>query len=295
MSRILFVILVGFFSMNSCQNLDSNLFNPYTDIDAYLLDEYEGEREFHIDEKYTVDEDEITHFTAPSAYGFELATIQGIYLGDLNTLAEDTIIVYCHGNKGHMDFYWDRLKLLYYTGGKSNYGALMMDYRGFGLSDGTISEPALASDVSACIDWLIEKGAQDKNMILYGFSLGSIPAVQICAENDFNPLKLILEAPIGNIDVMVQGGSSLSMPASFFTDIEADNIERIKGVEEPLLWIHGTNDTYLPLNTHGQPIFENHGGTEKQKLLVDEGDHGTTPFVMGVEAYMDALHGFIIQ
>jgi alpha/beta superfamily hydrolase len=280
-------------SLYSCQKLDSNLFSADNSIETYLWDDYPGDREFHIGPDFPVPENEFHTFSVESVYQSDRATIQGVYLGDLATIQEDTIIVYCHGNTGHMDFYWERMKLLYYTGEKSRYGVLMMDYRGFGLSEGTVNEAALAHDVAACIDWLTGQGASEDKLILYGFSLGSIPAVQICRELNYNPAKLILEAPIGNIDAMVQGGSSLSMPASYFVEIEADNIERIREVNEPMLLIHGLADSFLPYPVHGQPLFENHPGPVKMQVLVPEGEHGDTPAVYGLEEYRKSLDEFI--
>jgi len=287
------IFLIVIISVASCQKLDDNLFSADNSIESYKWDDYQGEREFHIGDGFPVDQSEFHTFSVSSDYNGDVEKIEAIYLGDLNSISEDTIIVYCHGNTGHMDFYWERTKLLYYVGGKSHYGVLMMDYRGFGLSGGKVNEPALSADVSACIDWLKDQGVRDQQLLIYGFSLGSIPAVQICAENNYTPLKLILEAPIGNIDAMVQGGSSLSMPASYFVEIVGDNIENIKSVNEAFLLIHGLADSFLPYLSHGKPIFENHPGPEKESILVEDGEHGDTPDVFGIENYMIEVDNFI--
>jgi alpha/beta superfamily hydrolase len=281
------------FTLISCQKLDSNLFNADTDIESYLWDEFTGAREFHIGDDFPIDESEMFSFTVESDFKGDKALIHALYMGDRSTISSDTILVYCHGNAGHMDYYWERVKLLYYSGGKSRYGVLMMDYRGFGLSEGRVNEPALAKDVEACITWLKEQGAREEHMVMYGFSLGSIPAIQICMEDKYEPMKLFLEAPIGNIDAMVQGGSSLSMPSSFFTEIEADNIARIKDVDQALFLLHGRADSFLPYLSHGKPIFDNHRGSEKNSIVVDEGEHGDTPKVMGLQEYMQTLDQFI--
>lgn len=287
------LILFALVSLISCQKLDTNLFSADSSIDQYLLDEFTGAREFHIGPDFPVPENEIHFFEVESDYKGDLANIHGLYLGDLATIHSDTIFIYCHGNTGHMDFYWERCKLLYYSGEPSKYGVLMMDYRGFGLSEGAVNEPALAADVQACIDWALDQGADEKKMIMYGFSLGSIPAVQICQETKYQPLGLILEAPIGNIDAMVQGGSSLSMPASYFVEIEADNVERIREVSEPLLLFHGLADSFLPYKTHGQPVFDNHPGPQKEQVLVEEGTHGDAPEAFGLDNYMTMLNEFV--
>ncbi|HHH53765.1 MAG TPA: alpha/beta hydrolase [Bacteroidetes bacterium] len=277
---------------SGCQKLDSNLFNPDNTIEKYYWDDYKGEREFHIGSEYVVDSLDFNYFTVQSDYKGDKKTIHAVYLGNIEEIKRDTVIVYCHGNADHMDFYWERAKLLYYAGGKSRFGVLMMDYRGFGLSEGETNEPAMEYDVSACIEWLEQRGLTEDRMIIYGFSLGSIPAVEICKDKIIKPKKLILEAPIGNIDVMVVGASSLSMSSGFMTNIQADNIEFIKYVDQPLLWIHGVADSFLPYNTHGQPIYDNHKGP-KEKILVPGGEHGDTPKVYGLVKYMNAVANFI--
>ena len=102
--------------------------------------------------------------------------------------------MYCHGNKWHMDFYWQRAKLLAHTNGKNKYGVLMMDYRGFGMSEGDPTENGMYADVNACMKWLKDKGLTNSRLIIYGFRFfsnfdGILKANQNCCKND-NKWKL---------------------------------------------------------------------------------------------------------
>jgi pimeloyl-ACP methyl ester carboxylesterase len=291
MRKLFYVSIILLFT--SCLNLDANMFDADNSISAYLWDEFQQEGEAVIGDEFTVDPDEQYLFTLKSEYDGTSEDIYALYLGNIGDLNKDTVIVYCHGNFGHMDIYWERAKLLYYTGGKSHYGVLMMDYRGFGLSGGNVEEASLIPDVQACIDWLKLHGLTDDRMIIYGFSLGSVPAIGMCVNGKNDPAKLILEAPIGNVDAMVQGSSSISMPASYVVGLEFDNIASIRSVQQDLLLIHGLADSFLPYNTHGQPVYDNHPGENKEKVLVTGGEHGNTPHMMGVYDYMDRLEAFI--
>ena len=49
---------------------------------------------------------------------------------------------------------------------KNQYGVLMMDYRGFGMSEGQSSEQGLSDDVETCIEWLISMGAKEQNTLI---------------------------------------------------------------------------------------------------------------------------------
>lgn len=286
--------LVLFCCASACLDLGPLLFNPDDSITEYLWDEHPDNWYFDEDKEYTIAENEFNYFQLESDHEGEKAEIHALYLGDLETIASDTVIVYCHGNSTHMDVYYPRAQLLYYTGGKSRYGVLMMDYRGFGLSTGISSEASLVSDVEACINWLKERGLSEDRMILYGFSLGSIPSIQLASNpQSLGAHKLMLEAPVGSINTMSQNGSSLSMPASFFADLGTNNIEEIKNVKQDLLWIHGLDDGFLDYTTHGEAIYNNHNADYKISIPVRGGDHGDTPFKMGEVKYMQAMQEFI--
>lgn len=291
------LILITFsFLISSCLKLDSNLYNNNNKIKEYQLDNYTGEQDFILDASYTIPSNLITVFSLPSqAVGESKSTnIKAIYIGDPTKINTDTVILYCHGNKWHMDFYWQRAKLLAHTNGKNKYGLLMMDYRGYGLSEGKPSENGMYADVDACMKWLKDKGLTNNRLIIYGFSLGSASATELTANpRTLTPSKLILESPFGSAAIMVQDASQLNMPTDYFTDLKIDNAEEIKKVNQPFLWIHGTNDNFLNYKTHGQVIYNNYAGIYKEKHLIDGADHGEVPAKMGFTNYLNVLGYFI--
>jgi pimeloyl-ACP methyl ester carboxylesterase len=287
-------------ALSSCLRLDDNLFNPDNSITAYLRDNYPGEVDFTLDQQYALAANMIHEFTLPSQAPGEASptTIYGVYLGDLARIATDTVIVYCHGNRDHMDFYWQRAKLLANAGGKNRFGVLMVDYRGYGLSAGKASEAGLFADVNAALLYLKDRGLTSDRLIMYGFSLGSAPATEITAFPEryaLEPSKLILEAPFASTAVMVQDGSLLSMPSSFFTNSKVNNADKIREVEQPFMWIHGTADSFLSIKTHGEVVYKNYGGSQARAVRVAGGEHGDVPKVMGFERYNQAITEFITQ
>ncbi|WP_235293901.1 alpha/beta hydrolase [Portibacter lacus] len=283
-----------FLAFSGCLDLGPLLFNPDTSITEYLWDENPDNSYFDPEKNYYIKDGEFHYFTLESDHEGQVETIHAVYLGDLETIDSDTVIIYNHGNSYQMDVYYPRAQLLYHAGGKSRYGVLMMDYRGFGLSTGEPSESSLLSDVNSCIQWLKDRGLTEDRMIMYGYSLGSIPSVYLTATPQaMAPHKLMLEAPIGSISTMSSNGSGLSMPSSFFADLFADNIEEIKKVKQDLYWIHGEMDNFLNYTTHGEAIYNNHNSEYKIAVPVSNGDHGDTPFKMGEEKYMNSVYEFI--
>jgi pimeloyl-ACP methyl ester carboxylesterase len=283
---------------SSCLRLDSMLYNTTDKLERYERDNYTGEQDFILDETYRIQDSMIHEFTLASQVPGESSptTIYAVYLGDINRISTDTVILYCHGNKWHMDFYWQRAKLLAHTGSKHRYGVLMLDYRGFGRSEGTPTEDGLYADVDAAMNWLKTNGLTNARLVVYGFSMGSAPAVELSAHpRSMRPSKIILEAPFASAAVMGEDGSQLAMPGSYFTNLKIDNAEEIKSCNQPLLWIHGTGDNFLNYTTHGQVVFDNSKGNPKYSYLVSGADHGDVPVVAGFSTYSNRLLEFITE
>jgi hypothetical protein len=250
------------FSISCNKRLDGFLFNNFK-IDAYFLDAYTGEKPFELGTEFDIPQNlvNIFHFTIQDN-GKELK-VYAIDVGYLNRIEQDTVILYCHGNRDHMDFYWNRQKLLAHVGGKNRYGVLSLDYPGYGLSEGAPTEDNMYASTEGALKWLKANGITDDRLIAYAYSLGSAPAAKIAANpSDFSlhPRVLILENPFASAEVMVQSSAGLSFPGSYFTNIKISNTEEIKKVQQPFLWFHGTNDTFLTLAAHGQVVFNNYQG-----------------------------------
>lgn len=290
MKKELFLIIVTL-ALAGCLDLDPLLFNPNTEITEYKLDAFDGEQEIEVD-AYQVADSLNTIFTIE--VGDKKEKIYAVYMGNIDSIQTDTVILYLHGNAGHLDYYWPRAKLLANVHGQNNYGVLMIDYRGFGLSEGTPTEENLYEDSRAAVSWLAEHGLTSDRFMMYGFSLGSAPTCELTVHGAaLSPAKIMLESPFASVDVMVQDGSGLALPKSLFSNLKIDNAEEIKKVEQPLYWIHGIDDDFLALETHGKVVFENHQGAYKVAYKVASANHGDVPKIMGYEAYIKSLEEFI--
>ena len=284
---------------SSCLRLDDNLFNPnVTKITEYKLDNYTGETDFRLDVSYQIPDSLIHVFTLASQASAETSAtkIYALYIGNISRIATDTVIMYCHGNAEHMDFYWQRAKLLANTKNKNRFGVLMIDYRGYGLSEGKPTENGLYADLDAALKWLKSKGLSDNRLVIYGFSMGSAPATKASAENfSMKPSKLLLEAPFASAEVMIQDGSGLAMPGAFFTNLKINNAEKIKSVQQPFFWIHGEADDFLNINTHGEVVYANYVGSYKEAHRIPNAGHSNIPVIMGFQDYSTAIGDFILK
>jgi pimeloyl-ACP methyl ester carboxylesterase len=288
MKRIILILIIPFI-LSSCLRLDDNLFNPIV-LDEYKLDQFEGDVDFRLGSEYDIPDSLVHVFTLNSGGN----KIYAVYIGDTARINSDTVIVYCHGNGRHIDFFWPRAKILANVGNKNRFGVLMMDYRGYGLSKGIPTEEGLYEDVDACFNWLKEKGLENSRLAVYGFSMGTAPATKLAGNaRSMRPSWLILEAPFASAEVMAQDAAILAIPGSFFVNLKIDNAEQIKKVQQPFLWIHGYMDDYLSIHTHGEVVFKNYKGTDGRASRISNAGHSNIPNTWGFKEYTDAIAIFL--
>ena len=279
------------------KRLDSFIFNNDNSITEYKLDSYGGELALNLPIDYLVPNSDIHLFQYEIMDEGEELNISAIYVGDINNIKSDTVILFCHGNKDHMDHYWPRQKLLSHIGKQGRFGVLMFDYPGYGLSEGLPSEQNVYESTNGAIKWLEYRGLSNSRLVIYGYSLGSAPACKSVGDKSFSmiPSKIILEAPFASSEVMVQDASLIGMPGSYFVNSKIDNVEQIKSCTAPLYWLHGIDDDFLAIESHGRLVYNNHSGGTKVKNEIQGAGHNEVPDFMGLEIYSDSILSFITK
>jgi len=286
-------------NFNTCLRLDDFLFNQQK-IQSYKLDNYTGDRELaNLPASYDIASNLIYGpFTITSkSEKNQNVTIYAIYIGDPALIANgiQKVILYCHGNRDHMDFYWPRAKLLANVGAKNKYGVLMIDYQGYGMSDGNPTEAGMYNDVQAAIGWLSNQGLTANNLIIYGYSLGSAPATELTAHpRTIQPSLIMLEAPFASAETMAQDATLLALPGSYFMNIKINNAENMRLIDKPFLWMHGINDSFLSITTHGEVVYANYAGISSLAIRVSGAVHNNLPEVYGYNNYTLVLDQFIL-
>ncbi len=166
-----------------------------------------------------------------------------------DTYPQGTTILYCHGNNANLDEYWDRVMLMWDRG----YTVFVYDYPGYGLSTGTTTEEGLFRSADEAHFHVTSQLAADTgrpadaaalDVVYYGWSLGSAPAVYLAADVQ-EPVALITEAAMANGQAFVDDSTGLALPYTFLTNMNLDNLGRIPRVDAPKLLIHGEQDDYI--------------------------------------------------
>ncbi len=209
-------------------------------IAAYALQEkfFFLEEKLHADHQFNFTNSNISDFEElflPMENGDQ---VNGLYFKTKNTAKGD--ILYFHGNAGSLDRWGDYAHRFTAKG----YNILMIDYRGYGKSDGKPSEANFYEDGQKAYDWIRQKSSA-QNLIIYGRSIGCGVATHIASKN---PAKLlIMETPFNSMHDVVQTRYPfliLKIPLRH----RFPNDENLHKIDYPVHIFHGTKDKVVPYN-----------------------------------------------
>ena len=181
----------------------------------------------------------------------------------LKDLKKKTILFF-HGNAGTLD---DRIYKLNFLG-NLDINFLIIAWRGYSGSIGKPTEFGLYQDAKSAVNWLNLKGIAEKNIILYGESLGTAVAIEIGQNKNF--AGIILEAPFTS---MVDIGKKYYpfFPVKLLLKDKFDSQKKIKNINSPILVMHGKKDTIVPFYM-GKKIYDL-ANKPKYSYFVDLDDH----------------------
>ena len=151
------------------------------------------------------------------------------------------LILYLHGNAGSLRT-WGKVAKTYTD---LNYDLFMLDYRGYGKSDGNInSQEQLFSDVQTVYDNL-KKRYKENKIIVLGYSLGTGLAAKLASSN--KPKLLILQAPYYSLADLVQHKYIIIQTCLLKYKIELNKY--IKDCKIPIIIFHGDKDEVINYNS----------------------------------------------
>ena len=157
-------------------------------------------------------------------------------------------LVYFHGNAGSLE---NRIhKLNHFQDMNINF--LIIAWRGFNGNKGKPSERGLYVDGKSAIDWLIKKGVDEKNLILYGESLGTGVATHLAQNKNY--AGVILETPFTS---MIDAAKNFYpyIPINLLLKDKFENFKKVKNINTPILVMHGEVDQIVPFSM-GKKIYE---------------------------------------
>jgi len=169
-------------------------------------------------------------------------------------------VLLLHGNGGNVSHRVQKLRIFYDMG----LQVLVLDYRGYGRSQGRPSEKGLYEDAAAAYEYLVDKrGLKPGKIVVYGESLGSAVGVDLVVKRSVG--GLILEGAFTNVAQMSRRIFPF-LPTAFLR-YRFDTLEKMGRMKTPLLIIHSRNDEVVPFEM-GRTLFDAAASDTKDILAV---------------------------
>jgi|TARA_B110000444_G_scaffold252752_1_gene282510 uncharacterized protein len=163
-------------------------------------------------------------------------------------LSDYKTIIYFHGNAGTLD---NRIhKLNHFKDIDVNF--LIIAWRGFGGNEGKPTEDGLYIDGKSAVNWVLEKGIKEENIVLYGESLGTGITLEIAQNKNF--AGVILETPFTSMVAVAQNFYPY-IPVNLLLKDRYENEKKVININIPIMIMHGEKDTIVPFSM-GKKIFE---------------------------------------
>jgi len=173
-------------------------------------------------------------------------------------------ILYLHGNAGSLE---NRIyKINQFNNMNINF--LLIAWRGFSGNAGKPTEQGLYQDARSAVKWLINEGAIEENIVIYGESLGTGVATEIAQNKNF--AGVILESPFTSMIDLGQKHYPI-FPVKFLLKDKYESEKKIKNLRSPILVIHGKKDKIVPFYM-GEKIYDI-ANNPKFKYFTEVDDH----------------------
>jgi len=194
------------------------------------------------------------------------------------------VILVLHGKGGNIS---TRLTFLDYFSRKMGLSVFIIDYRGYGKSEGRPTEEGTYLDAEAAWKYLTAvKKIKPQDIIIFGRSLGGPVAAFLAGK--VSARALILESTFTAIkDIAAQLYPYL--PVRRFFRFEYPTIDYLKKVGSPVLIIHSRGDDYIPFS-HAVKLY-NAANRPKQFLKI-EGPHNIN-YRESEEIYIEGIKSFL--
>ena len=189
------------------------------------------------------------------------------------------VLLFFHGNAGNISHRRDSIEIFHRLG----LNVFIVDYRGYGKSQGKPDENGLYQDAAAAWRYLTEnKAYAASKVVIFGRSLGGAVAANLAA--DVQARGLILESTFS---------SSKDFARSVFPFLshlllmryDFNSAEKVQRVNYPVLVLHSPDDEIMPFQL-GRKVYQS---VNQPKHFVEmKGDHNYG-FVFSQPGYENAI------
>lgn len=189
-----------------------------------------------------------------------------------------------HGNAGNISHRIEYLQMF----NQMHYAVLIIDYRGYGKSEGAPSEEGTYRDAEAAWQYLIAtREVPARDIVVFGESLGG--GVALWLAEKYPPRALVLASTFTSVPDM-GAGIYPWLPVRLLARIRYENLQRIASIKAPILIAHSREDEIVPYR-HAEALYK--AAPQPKELLQLKGGHNEgflfahTAWVAAVGAFLD--------
>jgi len=191
------------------------------------------------------------------------------------------IILYFHGNKKNIGWYARHMPFLTNRG----YEVLMIDYPGFGKSQGKLNEQRL-------YDWALEtyklahRSYPADSITIYGKSMGTGIAAWLATARDCK--QVILETPYYDMPSVIQRYLPV-YPVKWMLHYQLPTYQYLQNISVPVTIFHGTKDRMISYRNASRlkPYLK----SNDEFITIEKGKHNNLNKFDLVQRKLDSLLG----
>ncbi len=183
----------------------------------------------------------------------------------LQTTGATKTVLFFQPNGTNISYHANRVN----TFEKMGVNALLVDYRGYGLSSGRIKEEQhIYTDGRTAWNYLVHaKGIAPETIVIWGRSLGGAVAAEIAQHQPI--AALVLESTFHSLH-SVASRQYWYLPTARLLRFHFENGRKLNHVRAPVVIIHSADDNYIPFR-HARLLYDAASGP--RTMIATTGAH----------------------
>jgi pimeloyl-ACP methyl ester carboxylesterase len=197
-------------------------------------------------------------------------------------------LLFFHGN-GEIVADYDDIAALF---NRLNVNFMVVDYRGYGCSEGSPTVTAMMSDCHRIFDfterWKADNGFSGPAIVM-GRSLGSASALELAATRGDRIDGLVIESGFAWAGPLLKLLGVRPEKIGFEEAAGFSNVEKIRAYTKPTRIIHAEFDHIIPF-TDGRDLYEASAASDKVLVKISGANHNDI-FFRGMDLYLETIDG----
>ncbi|NNL07465.1 MAG: alpha/beta fold hydrolase [Gammaproteobacteria bacterium] len=191
----------------------------------------------------------------------------------------EQVLLFFHGNAGNISHRRESIEIFQRLG----LSVFIIDYRGYGNSDGTPDEEGLYRDARAAWRYLTEEKSVDpENVIIFGRSIGGAVAANLAA--DVHARGLILESTMSSAREFAREVFRI-LSRLVVIRYDFNTVQNIQQINYPVLVLHSPDDEIMPFHL-GEKVYRS--ANQPKQFVRMRGDHNNG-FYLSQPEYEQAI------